>query len=171
MVKIPTPTSTGLRMSTQALSSDAIFDKAWCIPLIGSQTIRGDKGSEVCTSGNTFSCIILIHVRSAAFAGPVVPDYPPGLKVTVTLIPKDANVAETVGVYVPRRVSSSPITSNSSSILGIPTTVLMFLLTSAQGVSRIKRLSGRTTVRRKISPTALIINRTCVLQTGPYPSA
>ncbi|KAI5453435.1 hypothetical protein NCC49_005914 [Naganishia albida] len=36
--------------------------------------------------------------RLGAFAGPIVPDYPSGLEVTVTLIPRDTHVAETVTI-------------------------------------------------------------------------
>lgn len=41
----------------------------------------------------------LIGFLSTDFAGSIVPDYPPKLAVTVSLIPLDTNVEETVTLY------------------------------------------------------------------------
>lgn len=44
--------------------------------------------------------LALIHLAPTGFAGSVVPDYPPKLEVTVSLIPSDTNVEEIVTLCV-----------------------------------------------------------------------
>jgi hypothetical protein len=68
---------------SMAYSSYRFYEGVW------GQRLGGTFDDEVLS-------IVLTYFGRTAFAGPIVPDYPPELEVTVTLIPRDTNVPETI---------------------------------------------------------------------------
>lgn len=87
------------RTNTPALSSITASEKAWSMPPIGCLTESGRSELEASLLCSGIGSLELIDL-STGFAGSIVPDYPPKLEVTVSLIPSDTNVEETVTLYV-----------------------------------------------------------------------